>query len=170
MKIKLVVMLGLFFIPLTSVAERSNGNSGNSRLKVCYNESLNKLYVSGKCKRASVQLLFEDFTIASFGLISSGVTVMGVIGSRNYASLGGDRIENLASLPSQTAQVFDSEDDVQVANTLAINDECGGLTCLSEFESSGASRCTGTPENPTAPSGVVCIYPTTNVNAESLVG
>jgi hypothetical protein len=41
---------------------------------------------------------------------------------------------------------------------------------LSEFESSGASRCTGTPENPTAPSGVVCIYPTTNVNAESLVG
>ena len=172
MKIKLAILVSLLIAPMQSFADnqQNHGNSSNSKLKVCYNESLNKLYVSGKCKRNAVTLTFEDFTIASFGLIPSGVTVYGAIGGGNQAALAADPVIALASLPSQTSQVFDSEDDIQVANTLAVDNECTSLTCLAAGEASNASRCTGTPENPTAPAGVVCIYPTSSINAASLSG
>ena len=92
-----------------------------------------------------------------------------MIGGR-YHGNSSAAFDALASLPAPAPQVFDGEDDIQVANTAAVDDDCGGGTCLTAEENDVAARCAGTPEDPTAPAGVVCIYPTQRLNAEFLVG
>jgi hypothetical protein len=180
MKIKktFVLVAGLLLLPLQCIAQNTSENDSQTRadlnnrsqLKICFNETTDKFYVSGRCKSGARRLEYVDFRASSFGLIPSGVTVLGVVGGHYTANAASNAFNVIESLQSQTAQVFDSENDIQVVNTSAVDSECSGLTCLNNTESSNESRCLGTSQNPTAPAGVVCIYPTTNINAQLITG
>jgi len=157
-----------------------------SKLKVCLNSSSGAIFSAAKCPKGTTRLDLSKLTGAAgatgptgaagatgpsaLGTLPSGTTVYGLIGGCTEGSGAGSFGEVLASLPARSAQVFDEESDVQVAVTNAIDTECSGFSCLTAEENDVASRCTGTPESPTAPAGLVCIYPTLSFNAHFLVG
>ena len=104
---------------------------------------------------------------SGFGPIPSGTTVHGVSG--NFASISGYGIQSSYSSFAGFAPSTLTDLDVIVKATRAVTDACQNLTdCLDSEELSGQGFCTGSAENPTAPAGKVCIYPTTFINVYGL--
>lgn len=96
---------------------------------------------------------------SAFDTIPSGTTVRGVIGMGNGNATS--FMWTTASLPAPAPQSF-ALNDIIIADTPALLSECPNATpCLSAQEFAKViGRCQGTPENPTAAPGTVCIYPT----------
>lgn len=159
---KQYLLTSILFITTSLSAEAAT-------LSVCISSN-GKITASTTCPRGTTKLTSNSIKNISHKTIPSGTTVYGVIGGRYEARGVGESFDAFSSLPAKTAQIFDNENDVQVGITPAIDNDCSGGTCLTAEENDVASRCTGSPENPTAPSGVVCIYPTGNLNARFLVG
>lgn len=138
-----------------------------TKLSICANKAKNQIYAATSCPRNTTKLSYDNIV---GGKIPSGATVYGLIGGRYETFRGAGSFDSVASLPGKTAQIFNAESQIQVANTPAVDNDCGGSTCLMAEEKDVAAVCTGSPENPTAPAGIVCIYPSMRLNAKAIVG
>lgn len=107
--------------------------------------------------------------IGSFEPVPSGLTVTGLMGDSTC-------VGTLLS-PTLGREIFVSvksstnlpDENVVVKDTAAVVATCPDLTkCYTAEEISVLHKCTGTPNNPTAPPGVVCIYPTDFRGPQSL--
>jgi len=106
---------------------------------------------------------------AGYDLIPSGKTVYGVVGADYYSSAANVDWADSASLIGIAPVAFGNE-LVAVSNSGAVDNECGGATCLSAEEQAHSGACTGSYEAPTAPPGWLCIYPVSANNAKTITG
>ena len=105
--------------------------------------------------------------VSGFGPIPSGTTIHGVVG--NFGSISGYGILSSYSSFAGLAPSALTDLDVIVKATRAVTDSCQNLTdCLDSEELSAQGFCTGSAENPSAPAGKVCIYPTNFINVYGL--
>ena len=105
---------------------------------------------------------------SAFGPIPSGATIFGVVAGDFHSDAGNETWGASASIYGTPGRPF-RNDTVVVANTTAIDNECGGQSCLHPDEQPRAGLCGGSADNPLAPSGYVCIYPALASNARGLV-
>lgn len=104
---------------------------------------------------------------SGFGPIPSGTTIRGVLG--NFSSISGYGILSSYSSFNGSSPTSLQDTDVIVKATQVVTDQCLNLSeCLDSEEISAQGFCTGSAENPTAPAGKVCIYPTTFANVYGL--
>lgn len=147
-------------------------------LKICKRTSgatgIGNLTVRGKCKKneAAVSNISQLEGDSFYDTIPSGTTVSGIIGGdfdTDEGTIGDWRV--FQSFPAPIGRTLHETDDVIVANTSVVDDNCvGDVTCLSAAEAAAASACTGTTIAPTAPAGKVCIYPYFHANARDIDG
>lgn len=104
--------------------------------------------------------------VSAFNVLPSGTTVFGVVGGDFQASAG-DAFSVLESLPAPAPQALRNI-SVIVKNNSVVNNDCSGRTCLSSEEFQYSVLCSGSVENPTAPPGQLCIYPSVAVRAKEI--
>jgi hypothetical protein len=95
------------------------------------------------------------------GTVPSGKTVRGFMGAPGSAESNVVQYR-FASIPGGAPVPLDNE-KIVVKITTKMRPRCGGFTgtgCLDPDQKSRQSVCTGDDANPTAPPGVLCIYPT----------
>jgi hypothetical protein len=97
--------------------------------------------------------------VSAFEPIPSGKTVYGIIGKVHYTN-GREIVIAHASLPGIAPQPLSSAAIVIRANSPLIT-ACNNTTsCLDANEISNQALCQGTSSAPSAPPGILCIYPT----------
>lgn len=104
---------------------------------------------------------------SAFETMPSGTTVYGAVGALMQVTGANQTVgatESLHAMPT-TAH---SNASIIVANTNAVDSECGGRTCLADEEFSRSALCTGTIDSPSAPPGYLCIYPAGAENAKNI--
>jgi hypothetical protein len=102
---------------------------------------------------------------SAFDTVPAGVTIRGVVGlDVDAANPGGD----WGTLETMGMPGASPLDDAHVAINILGWVNLGGNTPPTSTDTSPG--CTGTPVNPTAPSGMVCIYVLHSDNAQDLFG
>jgi hypothetical protein len=93
--------------------------------------------------------------------------VYGLVGGEFRNTENNAEWVTLAALPAMAPVTFN---DVQIVvrNNTVVDNACGGASCLSTEELSQTHLCTGSFAAPTAPPGIICIYPTHDLNASNL--
>lgn len=106
---------------------------------------------------------------SAFNTIPAGRTVYGVVGGEFRNTVENAEWVTLSSLPAMAPIAFNDQ-QVIIKNNTVVDNGCGGASCLSAEELAHTHLCTGSAAAPTAPPGVVCIYPTHDLNAFNLWG
>ncbi len=105
--------------------------------------------------------------LSGFSEIPQGTTIFGVIGGDFYAPIMGAEwsiSESMHAVPPTTY----SNEMVVVQNNTIVDNNCDSATCLSNEELTYSNHCTGNASQPTAPGGWICIYPTSDNNADAM--
>lgn len=108
---------------------------------------------------------------SAFDVIPSGTTVTGFIG-QGLEERVASSVYIYASIPAKIPTPLVDSTVIIKANSPLLAD-CGSINCLSLREQADNHLCTGTYQNPTAPAGYVCIYPTSlpsNIATQTLEG
>lgn len=99
--------------------------------------------------------------------LPSGLTIFGYMEIDTHAVAANNDFRASASLPAPAPVVF-SDSNVIVVNNTSVATGCGGSSCLHSAELALSLLCSGTSQNPSAPAGFVCIYPSGRINFSSI--
>lgn len=156
-------ILGVFLgvsLAVSTYANAANSGTG-TQFQLCSNSSKNTVVARTKCKKSETVVTLTSIKGAdgasSYDAIPSGKTVYGVIGLDGDTSNVTSDWYGFASFPGKVDRLLANE-DVIVANTSNVDNDCTSASCLNAEEVAAASQCTGTVDAPTAPAGKVCIY------------
>lgn len=153
------VFLGVSF-GLCTIADAANSGTGN-QFQLCANAVKNTVVARTKCKKSETVLSLSSLKGAdgasSYDAIPSGKTVYGIIGFDGDTSNASSDWFGYASFPGKVDRLLTNE-DVIVANTSNVDNDCSSSACLNTEEITAASQCTGSVDSPSAPAGKVCIY------------
>jgi len=102
---------------------------------------------------------------SAFDTVPSGTTIQGAIGSRvglgqlDLLSLNNRILTDLSATVSLPSKVPTLPSEAYFAPTDALDAACDPLSnCLSAAQVANLARCTGSVAQPTAPTGVLCVY------------
>ena len=101
--------------------------------------------------------------------LPSGLTIFGYMEIDTHAVSANNDFRAPASLPAPAPVVF-SDSNVIVVNNSSVATGCGGSSCLHSADLTLSLLCSGTSQNPSAPPGFVCIYPSGRINLSSIHG
>ncbi len=151
----------------------SAGAETTRGLKICLRPNGN-LTVRGRCKSGDTlvdEAFLPQLSDINLAGVPSGSTILGVIGATNQAPTSSAQFASTASLGAKISPALASE-SIIVASSIALTNGCGGSAtgCLAAEEVLATPLCTGTALDPTAPAGLLCIYPTLVVNSSSILG
>jgi hypothetical protein len=151
----------------------SNGSSSTSGLRICLRTN-GSLTVRGRCKSGETlisQSNLPEVSDINLSGVPSGSTITGVVGAMNQAPTVSSSFSSTASLGAKISPALASE-SIIVASSSALTSGCAGspINCLASEETSTNSVCTGTALSPSAPTGKLCIYPTSVTNSSSIFG